>query len=153
MSVPFVLNEKQLEKQIKLLEGRMSELRAEMETLERRRQACWVLLGQESTATPGITAATAAPVEEKKNAAKGGKKVKLTLDEVPVRIRELLDDAGEPLSADAIYDQLKIQWGALPGEKPATTIYEALETHGDWFEDVGDGKWTSRAGEASPMNA
>lgn len=151
MSVPFVLNEKQLEKQIKLLEGRIGELRAEMDTLERRRQACLVLLGQETAQAP---VATAAPADDsKKPTAKPSKKSKLTLEEVPSKIRELLEASSEPLSADAIYDQLKMNWGALPGEKPATAVYEALETHGDWFEDIGDGKWASRAGEGPHANA
>lgn len=151
MSVPFVLNEKQLEKQIKLLEGRISELRAEMDTLERRRQACLVLLGQENAvATP---APTVTGEDSKKSSGKPSKKAKLTLEEVPVKIRELLDQTSEPLSADAIYDQLKMQWGALPGEKPVTAVYEALETNTEWFEDVGDGKWTARPGDAPMANA
>lgn len=151
MSVPFVLNEKQLEKQIKLLEGRIGELRAEMETLERRRQACLVLLGQEAAQATTATAGLA--TEDKKPQSAKGKKTKLTLEEVPAKIRELLDASEEPLSADSIYDQLKIQWGALPGEKPVTTVYDALEAHGDWFEDVGDGKWAAKSGPAPQPNA
>ena len=150
MSVPLVLNEKQLEKQIKLLEGRIGELRAEMETLERRRQACFVLLGQETAAA----AAAGASEETKKPAAKGAKKSKLTLDEVPLKIRELLQSSSEPLSADGIYDQLKAQWGMLPGEKPVAAVYEALENHGDWFEDAGDGRWSARpVVETAPLGA
>jgi hypothetical protein len=151
MSVPLVLNEKQLEKQIKLLEGRIGELRSEMETLERRRQACLVLLGQD--AAPAISA-PAQTDEAKKSAAKSARKSKLTLEEVPMKIREVLQSSTEPLSADTIYDQLKAQWGTLPGEKPATAVYEALEAHGDWFEEVGDGRWSARgagAESASPV--
>lgn len=44
-SVENVVNPKSLERQIKLLEQRMRDLQTEIGTLEKRREACHVLLG------------------------------------------------------------------------------------------------------------
>lgn len=138
MTVPNVLNEKQLEKQVKLLETRLEELRAEISTLEKRKEACLLLLGIQ--AQTEVAPLDAQPVKAKP-VAKAAKKNRLTVEEVPARIRELLQH-GEPLTADDLYDRLRDQHGALPSEKPVALVYETLEQLGDDVVETDDGKWT-----------
>jgi hypothetical protein len=60
--IELVVNPKSLERQIKLLDERLVELREEMEALEKKREACCTLLGIAS----GPAVASAEPPAPKK---------------------------------------------------------------------------------------
>ena len=57
-----VINPKSLERQIKIIEQRLLELQSETNALEKRREACHILLGQPlAPIGAGVEAATAVP--------------------------------------------------------------------------------------------
>lgn len=65
-SLENVINPKSLERQIKIIEGRLSELQSETAALEKRREACYILLGHPLPPFGVAVEAAAAPVTAKK---------------------------------------------------------------------------------------
>ncbi len=61
-SVEIVISPKSLEKQIKLLDDRLLELQTEVSSLEKTREACYVLLG----GSPAVSASSESNVVAKK---------------------------------------------------------------------------------------
>lgn len=70
-SVEIVISPKSLERQIKLLDDRLLELQTEVSTLEKTREACYVLLGGApavSSPADSSNAAKKAPQKRKRSA-------------------------------------------------------------------------------------
>lgn len=72
-SLENVINPKSLERQMKIIEQRLTELQSESSALEKRREACQILLGL-PLAPMGASVDTAAPVAPNKKSSRPKKK-------------------------------------------------------------------------------
>src|SRR5690554_6726159 len=101
-----VLNPKQLERQIKVLDGRITELRRKLDRLEKRKAACQLLLGVEGEELTGVESAAAEAPRSRPRAE--------SKDNMTDLIASLLSRNTDGLSADAIYDALRSEDAKLP---------------------------------------
>src|SRR5262245_21549433 len=110
-----IMNPKQLEKQVKIVETRIAELQAEIDGLEKIRTACQILLGNEATLPVAKTAETPAePKPAKPRAPKAPKEPPAARADLSERIVDLLRERAA-MTADEIYDELKVQGIELGG--------------------------------------
>lgn len=158
-----VLNAKQLEKQVKVLDGRLTELQGEIRELEKMRTACLILLGSPVDFAPPPAPAEAArsaspegrPAKAKKAApAKAEKAPEVAESEegdLPEAISGVLKDHPDGLSADDIFDALKDR-GIVAGKNAVGRVYSTLESYPDRFVETHDGAW-KRLGEGASASA
>lgn len=128
-SIPLVLNPKSLEKQLKILDGRIQVLEGELVALQQLHAACRLLLNQ-TQPEPAVET----PAED-----------------LPRHIQRLLEQHADPLSPDAIADELRVQGIALPEKKPAAVVLAALKKASDRFLKVDGDLWTAQSPEGAPV--
>lgn len=126
-----VLNITQLEKQLKRVEKRMEEIRAEYADLEQKRAALGVLLSKKLGQVPGLQQSAANGVKPQRQRLEGG---------LHGQIKTLLGD-GE-MSAPEILKALEAKGITVGGKNKHTSVYIALKRHeGKLFEKTDGDKW------------
>ena len=150
-----IMNPKQLEKQVKILESRIAELQSEIDGLEKMRVACQILLGT-AAELPAPKAAAPAPVEAKPPKEKPAKKAAAAeaapRADVSQKIVDLLKSRGDGMTADEIYDELRGQGVELGGKSPVQTVYSTLEKHPELFLEAENGQWKSTGESTVPTS-
>ena len=127
-----VLNPKQLEKQIKVIESRMLELQRELDELNRMRDACHTLLGT----TPQQTAG-----ESEQSKRGRTKREEESAGDLTSHISTVLKSRGGAMTADEIFDELKSSGAPLKGKRPVSAVYETLEKNPEVFSQGENGQW------------
>lgn len=127
-----ILNPKALERQLKVVEAKIAELQAEMEGLEKIRNACLVLMG--TVEMPAATAPNETKVAEPKV-------------EIQDKIKEILQDREQGLTAEQIYEHLKSQ--GVPVPKKVNAVFATLKKSPDLFAEMENGNWREVKSEAA----
>jgi hypothetical protein len=140
-----ILNSKALERQIKVVEGRIAELQKELQALERVRAACRILLGEDTELPTHVgtaqTASTATPAPAKKakpaKAPRPVTEVTALSEDQLMEIESYLMERDTEAETDELIEALRES--EFPFEGDASTLRELLRAHQNRFLESGNG--------------
>lgn len=124
-SIPNVLNPKTLEKQLKLVEGRLTDLQAEIEALTRVKEACQLLMqNSEGSVSVGADAMS-----------------KKSLSDLHLTIEDMLRRSPIAMSVEDIVQELRTTGYGLAEKKASSLVATALKKYPDIFSPVDEDRW------------